>query len=412
MLKHRHSDTRRRLNHIDTRKTLDAEKLKRTDARKSLRIREHQNAKAGENNENDYEDFLDSLDARTRMRWTDKQQSTVVHPSNDGWYGSSMPYKFELKFPQRKPHSSMGYRKKVRRGLTKVKTIVAFRKKPAMYNKDGGRNQSRLRPQSSRLRIKMSGELPPIRRSGSNMVKHQDSFNRHPVLPSIEKQNTGQHVDLSPGIMRRISKKILNRQKSDHNIGNEGVRQCSRHGRSGDRDPLNFGLHQRQRRPSLENVALLVTLSASLMGSQRRRQARRRSTANWRRLSNNTKQKPELWTRLQSRNLRSVWHSQSAIDKWFKVTSGIKVCYFLISVHLYIGEQDAIFQNVTTVYVQLAPCYVLYYIQGSPENRDEILNSKTITLPGTRNQMLNFEHTQDVSTFLIVWPIWGESFTI
>ena len=78
-----------------------------------------------------------------------------------------------------------------------------------MYNKDGGRNQSRLRPQSSHLRIKMSGELPPIRRSGSNMVKHQDSFNRHLVLPSIEKQNTGQHVDLSPSIMHRISKKIL-----------------------------------------------------------------------------------------------------------------------------------------------------------------------------------------------------------
>ena len=316
------TDTHRRLNHNDTRKTLDVGKLKCIETRKILGTHELPTVNVRENYEDDYESFVD---LSTRKRWTDKRRSTIVNPGGDGWYGSRMPYKFELKFQPRRPHSSIVYRKKVRRGLTKVRTILALRRTPAKYNQNGSRNLPRLKSQSRRLTMKTPGELPPITQLRSYVVKHQDSFNRHQILPSIEKQTKGHQADHLPGIVHLVSKRNLKRQTSNCNIPDENLIQYSRHGHSGDREPLNY---YRVRRPSLENVALLATFSASLIGSHRRRQARRRSTANWRRLSNNSKQ-PELWTRLQSRKLRSILNNQYMIDKWYKVTSGIKVCYFL-----------------------------------------------------------------------------------
>ena len=98
----------------------------------------------------------------TKVRWTVKRRSTVAYPTNDGWYGSRMPYKFNLIFPPRKSRSSLERRRKVWTGMTKVRTIVALTHKP-QYNKDGYRTLSRLKSRSSRIGIIASSETPPIR---------------------------------------------------------------------------------------------------------------------------------------------------------------------------------------------------------------------------------------------------------
>ena len=371
----------RKLNHSNTRKNIEVGKLQHNESR---RFREFHGVKGGDTDEDDLDEFVN---VRTKVRWTEKRRSTVAYPTNDGWYGSRMPYKFNLIFPPRKPRSSLERRRKVWTGITKVRTIVALTHKP-QYNKDGcrtlsrlksrpsqigmiassetppirghikdgSRNLSRLKSRPSRIGMIASSETPPIRRynkdgrslsrlksrvsqigmvaasemppigkSDSYSVKHQSCLNRLVVLPDIGRQDETKQAERPSRNVHNIANKNFKRQKPIYNMVKEGhYNRQSKRSRATNQGSKGNGSHHGHRRPSLENLVLLATFSASLMGSQRRRQARRRSTSNWGRLSTRAKQ-PETWTRLQSRNLRSLWNKHNTIDKWFKITSGIKV---------------------------------------------------------------------------------------
>ena len=404
----------RKLNHANTRKNIEVGKLQHNESR---RFREFHGIKGGDTDDDDLDELVS---VRTKVRWTEKRRSTVAYPTNDGWYGSRMPYKFNLIFPPRKPRSALERRRKVWTGMAKVRTIVALTQKPQYnsdgyrtlsrlksrpsrigmivsnetppirrYNKDGSRSLSRLksRPSQSgvvaasetppirghikdgsktlsrlksrpsRIGMIVSNETPPIRRYGSRSLsrlkfrpsqievvaasetppigkvdsyfaKHQSCLNRLVVLPDIGTQGETKQAERPSRNVQNIVNKNFKRQKPFYNMVKEGPRHYNRQSkRSRATNQGSNGPHHGRRRPSLENLVLLATFSASLIGSQRRRQARRRSTSNWGRLSTRAKQ-PETWTRLQSRNLRSLWNKQNTIDKWFKITSGIKVRMF------------------------------------------------------------------------------------
>ena len=401
--KFKHSDTRRvidasKLKHNNTHRTIDVRNLNHTNTRRNIevgklqhnesrRFREFHSIKGGDTDEDDVDELVN---VRTKLRWTEKRRSTIAHPTNDGWYGSRMPYKFNLIFPPRKPRSSLERRRKVWTGMSKVKTIVALAHKPQCskdhsrtlsrlksrpsrigmiassetppikrYNKDGSRTLSRLKSRPSRIGMVASSETPPIRRYNkdgsrslsrlksrpsqigmvassetppigrldSYSVKHQNSLNRLSVLPDIGTQDENIQAQRPSRNVHNITNNNSKRQKPIYNMVKEGPRHYTRQSKRS--RPKNQGFkgndpHHGRRRPSLEILVLLAKFSASLMGSQRRRQARRRSTSNWGRLSTRAKQ-PETWTRLQSRNLRSLWNKHNTIDKWFKITSGIKV---------------------------------------------------------------------------------------
>ena len=342
----------RNLNHTNTRRNIEVGKLQHNESR---RFREFHSIKGGDTDEDDVNELVN---VRTKLRWTEKRRSTIAHPTNDGWYGSRMPYKFNLIFPPRKPRSSLERRRKVWTGMSKVKTIVALAHKPQCskdhsrtlsrlksrpsrigmvassetppirrYNKDGSRSLSRLKSRPSQIGMVASSETSPIGRLDSYSVKHQNSLNRLSVLPDIGTQDENIQAQRPSRNVHNITNNNSKRPKPIYNMVKEGPRHYTRQSKRS--RPKNQGFkgndpHHGRRRPSLENLVLLAKFSASLMGSQRRRQARRRSTSNWGRLSTRAKQ-PETWTRLQSRNLRSLWNKHNTIDKWFKITSGIKV---------------------------------------------------------------------------------------
>ena len=322
-------------------------KLKDNDTRKSIKINEVKKINIGGNDEHD-----------TDRRLTDKRRSIIrsstqmkeTENKDALGYGGLAPCQFQLNFVPKKPKNSMKYRNKLRPNIKKVKMTPAFRRERAKHKNEDRttvkRILPRLRSETNRLGAVTPIKLPSIRTSGSYPTKRTDIFKISSVLPSIEKQSKSSQAtksDYSSANVHQSTYRKLNTQARTLNIAHmkqwsrssghsnlgEGNPEYSRqvagkHTYSMDKGLSGYGSHQRGRRPSLENVAFIATISASLIGSHRRRQARRRCTAAWGRLSKGAKE-AELWTRLQSRKLNSICFGQKTIDKWYKVTSEIQV---------------------------------------------------------------------------------------
>ncbi len=165
-----------------------------------------------------------------------------------------------------------------------------------------GNNKNRTRTKAE------PRELPPLAgKHGHAQAGASGIFSKHRVLPNIGRSADDGNSSVS--------------EDEDGSIERYVRRTGSMLSRSSRMSGFGF---QSRGRLSLENVAILARFSTTLISNHRKRQARRRSTEAWGKLSQGAKQ-PELWSRLQSKKMRTMVRNNNTLEKWMSVTKGIKV---------------------------------------------------------------------------------------